>query len=181
MITCIYTNSRKDEIKHFFIRFKNPLHILLIQSNDKASLRDFTYFVHLMNTGRWYSFYKKSSITSNFILTIAKIKRKKEFRKESLPRITETLILRKLNITELDLQSIFNLHSLRVLDLSYNYISSLPKELGTLPHLEKLCLSHNYLGYSLVISNWEWMEQSAISQSLKELIIKYNAVSCATL
>ncbi|XP_020286668.1 leucine-rich repeat protein SHOC-2-like [Pseudomyrmex gracilis] len=49
------------------------------------------------------------------------------------------------------------------------------KELGTLPHLEKLLLSHNCLGNTcLEIGKWEWMEQTAISQSLKELDISNN-------
>lgn len=91
-------------------------------------------------------------------------------------KTTEQLILSGLNRKSFDRQ-ILRLQSLRVLDLSDNKLSYLPKELGTLPHLQRLLLSQNNLGKSTK-SKWAWLEQTAIKHNLHLLDISSNSVSC---
>lgn len=105
------------------------------------------------------------------------VKKKSEYPTlQGFPRTTEHLILRGLDRKSFDRQ-ILRLQSLRILDLSDNKISYLPKEVGTLPHLQQLLLSQNNLGKSPG-SKWAWLEQTAIKQNLHFLDISSNSVSC---
>ncbi|XP_020297574.1 leucine-rich repeat-containing protein 1-like isoform X2 [Pseudomyrmex gracilis] len=164
------------------IYFQNPFHGLIISTTEFDPLKQFFYLVKMMSEGFWYTFHKiLSSIESdNFTseLTTEIGKKRKYSSRESFPRTTKTLNLRKSNITEFHPQVFLStptFHTLRELILTNNQISFLPKELGTVPHLNKLLLSHNCLGNTcLEIAKWEWMEQTAISQSLKELHIDNN-------
>lgn len=105
------------------------------------------------------------------------VKKKSEYPTlQGFPRTTEHLILRGLDRKSFDRQ-ILRLQSLRILDLSDNKISYLPKEVGTLPHLQQLLLSQNNLGKSPG-SKWAWLEQTAIKHNLHFLDISNNSVSC---
>ena len=104
------------------------------------------------------------------------VKKKSEYPTlQGFPRTTEQLILSGLSRKSFDRQ-ILRLQSLRILDLSDNNISYLPKELGTLPHLQQLLLSQNNLGKSPK-SKWTWLEQTAIKHNLHFLDISSNLVS----
>lgn len=73
------------------------------------------------------------------------------------------------NITSLD--------NIRKLDLSYNDITSLPEDFGTLP-LMVLDLSHNNLGKSTE-HTWKWLEKNEIKYKLSNLYLSGNSVSYA--
>jgi len=62
--------------------------------------------------------------------------------------------------------------------VSNNKIKFLPKELGTLHSLEWLDVSHNHLGRSTEYAKWEWLQQTAIKNNLKDLNLNNNEVSC---
>ncbi|XP_020290246.1 plant intracellular Ras-group-related LRR protein 7-like [Pseudomyrmex gracilis] len=150
-------------------------------NTDHHSLEQFFHLVKLMADGHWYSVYKKlSSIEIDFTSEITEIveKKRKYSSRESFPRTNKRLNFCKRNITKIHPRVLLctpTFHTLRELILTNNQISFLPKELGTLPHLYKLLLSYNCLGNTcLEIAKWEWMEQTAISQSLKELYIDNN-------
>jgi len=53
-----------------------------------------------------------------------------------------------------------------------------PKEFGTLPSLEVLDVSHNHLGRSIEYAKWEWLQQTAVKNNLKDLHLHNNEVSC---
>lgn len=76
----------------------------------------------------------------------------------------------------LNFSSIYNfrrLQNITNLILSNSNISSLPMELGLLPFLRRIDLSHN----DLVQSKWTWLEQAAIKKKLIDLDISDNSVS----
>jgi len=60
-------------------------------------------------------------------------------------------------------------------NLSYNRIHNLPMELGTLPFLKRLNLSHNQIGISERYE-WQWIKQAAIRNALLFLDISNNSV-----
>lgn len=104
------------------------------------------------------------------------VKKKSEYPTlQGFPRTTQELILSGLDRKSFDRQ-ILRLQSLRILDLSGNNICYLPRELGTLPHLQQLLLSQNNLGKSPK-SKWAWLEQAAIRHNLHFLDISDNSVS----
>lgn len=90
------------------------------------------------------------------------------------PKTLEELSILGLNRKSFDRQ-ILNLKFLKVLNLSNNQISTLPKEIGHLLHLQELILSCNYLGRSQ--SDWRWINQAAIKKNLRLLNISNNIVS----
>lgn len=91
---------------------------------------------------------------------------------EGFPRMTEELHLVGLNRKSFDRQ-ILRLQSLRILNLSENQITSLPKELGSLRHLQELNLSQNCLHKAI---KWTWLDQVAVQSNLKLLDISNNLV-----
>lgn len=99
---------------------------------------------------------------------------------KGFPKTTQELFIIGLNRRSFDRQ-ILQLQSLRVLDLSKNSLTFLPKELGTLPNLQNLNLSYNCLGRNQSCSvskrEWEWLEQSAIKNKLTNLEINHNQVN----
>ncbi|XP_043265175.1 leucine-rich repeat protein 1 [Colletes gigas] len=88
---------------------------------------------------------------------------------EGFPRTTEELHLIGLNRTSFDRQ-VLKLQSLRILNLSNNQISSLPKELGSL-RLQELNVSQNQLNED---KNWIWLDEVTINQTIKFLDISNN-------
>jgi len=63
---------------------------------------------------------------------------------------------------------------LNYLNLSGCEIATLPRELGDLPHLERLVLSNNNLGSS---DKFEWLQPTAIRNNLRFLDLSNNSVS----
>jgi len=161
------------------IRLLQPCHDLIIQS-DAAALKNFLHILHRIMKGH-------SQDSDCFLTTInstdfAKprikvvIKKKSEYPiLEGFPLTTEELFLTDLNRKSFDRQ-ILRLQNLRVLDLSDNKISFLPKELGTLPHLQHLVLSRNQFGKSPGFK-WAWLESAPIKNSLLILDLSDNFVS----
>lgn len=93
---------------------------------------------------------------------------------KGFPKTLEELSILGLNKKSFDRQ-ILNLKFLKVLNLSNNQISSLPKEVGCLQHLQELILAHNFLGKSQ--SDWRWINQPEIKKNLRLLDIRSNIVS----
>lgn len=168
------------------IRLIQPCHDLIIQSDSiqlKSFLRILNQIINrhsqhdvLINQ---YTVMPNVFFNSNqFSLGKVKVvvKKKSEYPTlQGFPRTTEQLILSGLSRKSFDRQ-ILHLQSLRILDLSDNNISYLPKELGTLPHLQQLLLSQNNLGKSPRLK-WKWLEQTAIKHNLHFLDISSNSVS----
>lgn len=93
---------------------------------------------------------------------------------KGFPKTVEELSILGLQKRSFDRQ-ILSLKLLRVLNLTNNEISSLPKEIGCLPYLQELIVAQNHLGKSE--SNWRWINQAAIKKNLRLLDIRCNVVS----
>lgn len=160
-----------------------PCHDLIIQSNA-IQLKSFLNILKNVTDGycrdiERYILKSNTTFSSSEFYSLKKVvvKKKSEYPiLQGFPRMTEQLFLSGLDRKSFDRQ-ILTLQSLRLLDLSNNKISFLPKELGTLPHLQTLNLSHNNLGKS-VKSKWTWLEQAALRSNLYFLDIRDNLVSC---
>lgn len=172
------------------IRLTRPCHDLIVQS-DTIQLKSFLRILNHIRDARQsrpHDTVVKQHIlmpdvcfnSSDFSLkgkVKVVVKKKSEYPTlQGFPRTTEHLILRGLDRKSFDRQ-ILRLQSLRILDLSNNNISYLPKEVGALPHLQQLLLSQNNLGKSPG-SKWAWLEQTAIKRNLHFLDISNNSVSC---
>ncbi|XP_016837509.1 leucine-rich repeat protein 1 [Nasonia vitripennis] len=94
---------------------------------------------------------------------------------QGFPRTTEELCLAGLQRKSFDRQ-ILKLQSLRILNLSDNNITSLPRELGTLAKLQELNVSGNQLGKG-PISKWSWLSCSNIAKNLRLLNLSNNQMS----
>ncbi|XP_012062403.1 PREDICTED: leucine-rich repeat protein 1 [Atta cephalotes] len=168
------------------IRLTQPCHDLIIQSDSiqlKSFLRILNQIInrHSQHEGlvNQYTVMPNVFFNSNqFSMGKVKVvvKKKSEYPTlQGFPRTTEQLILSGLSRKSFDRQ-ILRLQSLKILDLSDNNISYLPKELGTLPHLQQLLLSQNNLGKSPK-SKWTWLEQTAIKHNLHFLDISSNLLT----
>ncbi|XP_015117951.1 leucine-rich repeat protein 1 isoform X2 [Diachasma alloeum] len=93
---------------------------------------------------------------------------------QGFPRTTEELNIVGLERKSFDRQ-ILRLQSLRVLNLSDNKITSLPKELASLPCLIELIVSNNALG-SGGRNKWTWMNEGTLSKTLKLLDLSGNGL-----
>ncbi|XP_043791303.1 leucine-rich repeat protein 1 [Apis laboriosa] len=157
------------------IRFIEPPHDLIIQS-DTIQLKSFIHTLKLGITKKINpSILTISNLNPKCMTFVPKVKvainKSSEYPTlEGFPRTTEELYLIGLNRKSFDRQ-ILKLQSLRILNLSNNQISSLPKELGTLQHLQELILSQNRLDRAL---KWLWLDQIAIRSNLKLLDISNN-------
>ncbi|KAG7202197.1 hypothetical protein KM043_015874 [Ampulex compressa] len=159
------------------IRMIEPPHDIIIQC-DAIQLKS---FIHILKLG----ISKKvdpavlgiSNLNSKNISSLAKtkivIKKNSEYPiLEGFPKTTEELSLTGLGRKSFDRQ-ILRLQNLKVLNLSENQLSSLPKELGNLPHLQELVIAQNQLGKG-TISKWLWLDQVAIKSNLRLLDISDN-------
>lgn len=159
------------------IRFIEPPHDLIIQS-DKIQLKSFIHILKLTLTRNIDpSVLAVSNLNPKCMNSLPKIKvvvnKSSEYPTvEGFPRTTEELFLVGLNRKSFDRQ-ILKLQRLKVLNLSNNQISSLPKELGTLQHLQELILSQNRLDKAL---KWTWLDQIAIKSNLKLLDMSNNLI-----
>ncbi|XP_012216848.1 leucine-rich repeat protein 1-like [Linepithema humile] len=175
-----YVNAGKATIQ-----FKQPCHNLIIQSEDILQLRMFLNILYqtrnegkitIKNIPIFNPTVNVKSLKQKFQATKVVIKKISEYPVlQGFPKTTQQLFITGLNRRSFDRQ-ILQLQSLRVLDLSKNSLIFLPKELGTLPNLQNLNLSHNCLGLnqSCPVSKWEWLEQSAIKSKLTNLEINHN-------
>ncbi|XP_020278583.1 leucine-rich repeat protein 1-like isoform X2 [Pseudomyrmex gracilis] len=159
------------------ISFAEPPHDLLIQG-DRILLKKFVRFIDHVSKGNhlpeeWLRVPSSFTVETKEVV----VKKKSDYPTlQGFPKTTERLYLSGLGRRSFDRQ-ILRLQSLRILNLENNEISYLPKELGSLPHLEQLLLSGNCLGNSTSLANkWAWMEQVAISKSLKELDMSNNKI-----
>lgn len=183
------TNNIRKIFKKFItdgkvtISLIEPCHDLIIQGNA-VQLESFLNILKHIKNGLCkgldkYVLKSNTTFKSNDFCSLEKVvvKKKSEYPiLQGFPRTTKELVLSGLDRKSFDRQ-ILTLQSLRVLNLSNNKISFLPKELGTLPHLRFLDLSHNNLGKS-VRSKWAWLEQTALRRNLCFLDISNNLVSC---
>ncbi|XP_015187050.1 PREDICTED: leucine-rich repeat protein 1 isoform X2 [Polistes dominula] len=159
------------------IRIKEPPHDLLIQS-DPISLKGFIRVVKLVLSKK----VNLSTIAISNLNTkkIPNAQRKKLVIKNNVeyptlkgfPRYTEELIIDGLNRKSFDLQ-ILRLNNLKVLNLSNNQIRSLPKDLGSMQHLQELILSGNRLGKD-ANTKWDWLDQDNIKKNLCLLDLSSN-------
>ncbi|KAF7394809.1 hypothetical protein HZH66_007983 [Vespula vulgaris] len=129
------------------IRIKEPPHDLIIQS-DAIPLKSFIHVLKLASS-------KKVHLST---LAISNLNGKK------ISNTQKTKITVKKNS---------EYPTLQVLDLSNNQITSLPKDLGSLPHLQQLILSQNQLGKA-AISKWIWLDQNNIRNTLCLLDLSCN-------
>ncbi|KOC65409.1 Leucine-rich repeat protein 1 [Habropoda laboriosa] len=159
------------------IRLIEPPYDVIIQS-DTIQLKS---FIHILKLGLRNKLDpsilaisnlnpKKMNPVSNLKIKVTINKSSEYPTLEGFPRTTEELYLVGLNRKSFDRQ-ILRLQSLRILNLSNNLISSLPKELGTLHHLQELILSKNRLDK---VTKWAWLDQVAIRSNLKLLDISNN-------
>ncbi|XP_017883672.1 leucine-rich repeat protein 1 [Ceratina calcarata] len=157
------------------IRFIEPPHDLIIQA-DTIQLKSFIHILKLGITKKIDpSVLSVSNLNPKCMNSIGKTKvtvsKPTEYPiLEGFPRTTEELHLPGLNRKSFDRQ-ILKLQSLRILNLSNNQISSLPKELGTLQHLQELILSQNRLNKAV---KWAWLDETAMKFNLKLLDISNN-------
>ncbi|XP_050466544.1 leucine-rich repeat protein 1 [Cataglyphis hispanica] len=181
-----------NNIRKVFMKFINdgkatisliqPCHDLIIQC-DAIQLKSFLNVLKHIANGHYKDIDKyilKSNITISssefYSLEKVVVVKKCEYPiLQGFPRMTEQLVLSGLDRKSFDRQ-ILTLQSLRFLDLSNNKISFLPKELGTLPHLQALDLSYNNLGKS-VQSKWAWLEQIALRSNLNFLNLSNNLLT----
>ncbi|KAL2728667.1 leucine-rich repeat protein 1 [Vespula squamosa] len=159
------------------IRIKEPPHDLIIQS-DAIPLKSFIHVLKLASSKKVHlSTLAISNLNgkkiSNTQKTKITIKKNSEYPTlQGFPRFTEELYIIGLDRKSFDLQ-ILKLNRLKVLDLSNNQITSLPKDLGSLPHLQQLILSQNQLGKA-AISKWTWLDQNNIRNTLCLLDLSSN-------
>ncbi|XP_078046862.1 leucine-rich repeat 47 [Augochlora pura] len=174
-----------DKIFHKFInqgkatiRLIEPPHDLIIQA-DTIQLKSFMHILKLgMSKQIDTSVLAISNLNPKSMASVPKIKvvvnKSSEYPTlEGFPRTTEELSLVGLSRKSFDRQ-ILRLQSLRILNLSNNQISSLPKELGLLQHLQELNLSQNRLDKAM---KWVWLDQPPIKNNLKLLDISNNMLS----
>lgn len=160
------------------IRFIEPPHDLIIQA-DAIQLKS---FIHILKLGIAKkidpSVLSVCNLNPKCMNSIAKTKvtinKPSEYPTlEGFPRTTEELHLAGLSRKSFDRQ-ILRLQSLRILNLSNNQISSLPKELGTLQHLQELILSQNRLDKAV---KWTWLDEVPMKYNLKLLDISNNMLN----
>ncbi|XP_057331986.1 leucine-rich repeat protein 1-like [Microplitis mediator] len=176
------------------IRIKEPPVDLNIKSNDSLQLKSFLKALHLgfnkqLNNDTVIKLKDLQSKTNSFSTSTVKkkvfVKSKAEYPVlEGFPRTTEELHVIGLGRKSFDRQ-ILRLQSLRVLDLSNNAITSIPKELGNVfAHLTELNLASNLLGevagvqntYHSIKNKWLWLNGSSITTSLRLLDLSDNTL-----
>ena len=165
------------------IRFKEPPHDLLVKC-DAIQLKSFAHVLKLgfdsklnssiLSMADLKASNLKALITKVTISNPAKYPVLKGF-----PRTTVELNLIGLERKSFD-RNILKLHNLKILDLSNNQITSLPKDLGSLPNLQELNLSQNLIGKSPP-SKWNWVDGFYLSRNLKLLDLSFNNVSTSVI
>lgn len=161
------------------IRLKEPAHDLVIRS-ETIQLKS---FLRALKLGLHQNDHSSFPVISNIKLKNNSLTRSNKLiimknsdypTLKGFPKTIEELSIVGLRKKSFDRQ-ILNLKLLRVLNLSDNEISYLPKEIGCLPHLQELFVAQNQLGKSQ--SNWKWITQPAIKKNLRLLDIRDNKVS----
>ncbi|KAI4497853.1 hypothetical protein M0802_006969 [Mischocyttarus mexicanus] len=160
------------------IRIKEPPHDFYLQG-DPMQLKCFIRVVKLTLSNK----VSLRTITTSklntkkmFNIPVTKIVIKNKFEYPTLngfPIFTKELHIVGIDRKSLDPQ-ILRLCNLKVLNLSYNQIKSLPKDLGKLPFLQELNLSNNRLSET---SKWDWLEQDNIRNNLCLLDLTSNLLS----
>ncbi|XP_011304389.1 leucine-rich repeat protein 1 [Fopius arisanus] len=162
------------------IRLKEPPHDLNIQC-DPILLKSFLRTLELGVTKKLNaSVLCVSNMNAKNIAQAPKtkvtIKSKSDYPVlEGFPRTTEELNIVGLERKSFDRQ-ILKLHRLRVLNLSDNKITSLPRELGALSCLTELIVANNGLGH-VGKNKWSWMSEGSLSRTLKLLDLSGNELT----
>ncbi|XP_063973495.1 leucine-rich repeat protein 1 [Diachasmimorpha longicaudata] len=162
------------------IRFKEPPHDLNIQC-DSILLKSFLRTLELGLCKKLDpSVLGVSNMNPKNIVQAPKtkvtIKTKADYPVlQGFPRTTEELNIVGLERKSFDRQ-ILKLQSLRVLNLSDNKITSLPKELSALPSLTELIVSNNSLG-SGGNNKFGWMGEGNLSKTLRLLNLSGNGLT----
>lgn len=159
------------------IRFKEPPHDLFVQC-DAIQLKSFAHIMKLGFTNKLTASVLsladlKPKAIANALKTKVSIRNPEKYPiLEGFPRTTVELFLTGLGRRSFD-RNILKLQNLRILDLSDNQITSLPKDLGSLPNLQELNLAQNLIGKAPQ-SKWAWMDGIHISKNLKLLDLSSN-------
>ncbi|KAG8040974.1 hypothetical protein G9C98_001962 [Cotesia typhae] len=174
------------------IRFKEPPVDLNIKSNDALQLKSFLKALQLgfnkkLSDDTVVKLKDLNSKTNSFPVSTAKkkvfVRSKAEYPVlEGFPRTTEELHVSGLGRKSFDRQML-RLQSLRILNLSNNAISSVPKELGNVfACLTELNLASNLLGetpgivnnYQSIKNKWLWLNGTSITKTLRLLDLSDN-------
>ena len=78
-------------------------------------------------------------------------------------------------LTEISVNSYVHLHTINV---SGNNLVAIPEELGLLPCLSEINLSHNQLGLA---NNWNWLVSPFMRENLRDLRLDRNEASICKL
>ncbi|XP_030753411.1 leucine-rich repeat protein 1 [Sitophilus oryzae] len=143
------------------IQLKKPEHDLCIQG-EAIQLKG---FLHLFKRVLQGQVSPKELTLSSMSVTPVKAKdiapkkltitQRSNYPSKGFPRTLEALYINDINYCRFD-SGILHLNKLKVLNLSNNRIESLPEELGNLPSLKELDVSHNLLGKG-TLKQWSWI------------------------
>lgn len=192
LIVCFQVNDNVTQVYNKYVEegkttisFAEPPHNLVIQCNDVIQLKTFLRVLKLgldKKTNLAVLPISNSApkditnILSNSQTKITIKERSKYPVLKGFPKTCRELYLAGLQRRSFDGQ-ILKLQSLRVLDLSNNNLTTLPKEIGTLIHLASLNLAGNQLGKA-PLTKWAWLASPNLAKSLCGLDISENQVSC---
>lgn len=161
------------------IRLKEPPYDIFIKS-DAIQLKSFAHVLKLGHSNKLEASVLsltdlKAKNLSDALKTKVVVKSAANYPiLQGFPRKVMELHLAGLERKSFD-RNILKLQHLRVLNLSDNHITSLPKDLGTLPNLQELNLAQNLL-FKCPKTKWIWMEQLSVSKHLKLLDLSSNQV-----
>lgn len=159
------------------IRLKEPPYDIFIKS-DAIQLKSFAHVLKLGHSNKLEASVLsltdlKAKNLSDALKTKVVVKSAANYPiLQGFPRKVMELHLAGLERKSFD-RNILKLQHLRVLNLSDNHITSLPKDLGTLPNLQELNLAQNLL-FKCPKTKWIWMEQLSVSKHLKLLDLSSN-------
>ncbi|XP_012272079.1 leucine-rich repeat protein 1 [Orussus abietinus] len=162
------------------IRMKEPPHDLIIQS-DTLQLKSFLHVLKLgISKSADLNVLNVSNLNPKNVLPGQRskiiIRKASDYPVlQGFSKTTEELHVVGLKRKSFDRQ-ILRLQCLRVLNLSDNQISALPKELDLLKNLQELNLANNLLG-SAPLSRWAWLNGESMRHGLRLLDISSNNIA----
>nr|CAH7746246.1 unnamed protein product [Callosobruchus chinensis] len=156
------------------IQFKQPEHDVYV-TGDVVQLKGFLHLFRRILENKVSD--KELSVSSMSVMPIKDVAQTKltitkrsDYPIKGFPRTLNELHINDISRTAVD-KGIMQLTRLRILDLSHNSIESIPDELGNLPNLKELNLSHNFLGKKP--KQWNWIQKNIVN-SLLLLDISHN-------
>ncbi|CAH2003616.1 unnamed protein product [Acanthoscelides obtectus] len=161
-------------------QFKQPEHDIYV-TGDVVQLKGFLHLFRRILENKISD--KELSVSSMSVMPIKEtaqtkltITKRSDYPLKGFPRTLEELHINDIHRTAVD-RGILQLSRLNVLDLSHNDIESIPDELGNLPCLKELYLSHNSLGKNP--KQWSWIQKNIVN-SLLLLDISHNELKFAS-